>query len=105
VENGDPTLSALEIGRRLKDQKQYAEALKYFSNMVQREEGRSASNMEMYTIDDDAMREDVIDALNTLPSTAPLIAKHLLSMLYLKNGDVASAKKTSSEIITSHPIA
>ena len=103
VENGDPTLSALEIGRRLKDQKQYAEALKYFSNMVQREEDAVPAILEMYTIDDDAMREDVIDALNTLPSTAPLIAKHLLSMLYLKNGDVASAKKTSSEIITSHP--
>jgi tetratricopeptide (TPR) repeat protein len=103
VENGVPTLSALEIGKRLKDQKQYAEALKYFSNMVQRNEDAVPAILEMYTIDDDAMRGDVITALNALPSTAPLISKHLLSVLYLKNGDVASAKKMSSEIVASHP--
>jgi tetratricopeptide (TPR) repeat protein len=90
----------LDKGRKLKQQKQYRDAIDCFVQMIENDEQPVPALLELYSMESVGLRGDIITAVQHLPGKAPAIAKPLLATLYQKNGDLASAKRINSEIVS-----
>ena len=91
---------SLLVGIQLREQDKYKEAKDYFVSFLRRHPDQQAAYVELYNCADSATIQDIINFFKSLPTQASNVQDLLLSYLYLKEGEVNSARDVNDEIIS-----
>ena len=103
AENQSSSIDPMSPGIDMRHQKKNREAKDYFISYLSKHPGDQRAYLELYNCTDDETRSDIINYFKTLPKEAAKEQKLLLPYLYLKDNNIAMAKKINDSIIAENP--
>jgi outer membrane protein assembly factor BamD (BamD/ComL family) len=94
---------SLYYGIELRMQDKYIEAKDFFISFIKKYPGNQAAYVELYNCYNEETAGDIINFFTSLPEKASKEHKLLLSYLYLKSGNIESAKNINNSVIKDMP--
>jgi tetratricopeptide (TPR) repeat protein len=94
---------SLYYGIELRMQDKYIEAKDFFISFIKKYPDNQAAYVELYNCYNEETAGDIINFFTSLPEKASKEHKLLLSYLYLKSGNIESAKDINNSVIKDMP--
>ncbi len=97
------SIEPLLDGIALREQNRYTDAKNFFLSYLSNHPDNQAAYVELYNCYNNETAPDLINYFSSLPPQASLDQKFLLSNLYLKQGNIAMAKKINNSVVQNSP--
>jgi hypothetical protein len=98
----DSSKDPLSGGFQLRDQGKFKEAKDFFVSYIGKNPNDQRAYVELYNCADNTTLPDLIQYFKSLPKQADKEQNLLLSYLYLKQGDVKSARQVNNSVIAAN---
>lgn len=90
-------------GEKLKRAKKYEEAVQLFKSTIAKNPQEFSAYTELYQLFNDTTADVILNAFASLSTDAPPVVKFLKSNLYLKMGEIETAKQVNNGLINENP--